>query len=364
MAADDVVLSAYQLEAVVRAIVAQGGSSDYEANLVAVNLVEANLTGHDSHGVGMIPRYVDAALEGGLAVNQHPTVVLDTGPLLSVEGNHGYGQVIGQEAMGLAIDRAKRHGVCVLALANSHHIGRIGFWAEQAVAAGLVSVHFVNVFARPIVAPWGGGDARFGTNPFCVGIPHPGREPIILDFATSRIAQGKTRVAYNKGEALAPGVVIDDAGRPTTDPRFTVVAPFGALLPFGEHKGSGLALVCEILGAALTGGRSYHERVSGHRWQVLNSMLAVLVDPEHLGAAAHLAAETEAIVAWATGSPPGEGFDKVRVAGEPEREIKQRRLAEGIPVDAVTWADIVKAGEKLGLARERVERIAALDPAG
>ncbi len=144
----------------IEAIVAAGGSAPREAKLVAENLVMANLLGHDSHGVGMIPRYIDALLEGGLAANQHPKATLDAGALLALDGCLGYGQVIGQEAMVMAIERAKKHGSCVMTLGRSHHLGRIGQWGEQAVAAGLISIHFVNVISRAIVAPHGGADAH------------------------------------------------------------------------------------------------------------------------------------------------------------------------------------------------------------
>ena len=207
----------------VYAIVAAAGSDDGEAAAVAANLVEANLRGHDSHGVGMVPRYVDAVLEGGLAVNAHVAVRQDSGALLTLDGQHGYGQVIGREAMALGAERARAHGVCVVGLAHSHHLGRIGQWAEQCIEQGLVSIHFVNVLSRPIVAPFGGRDARIGTNPFCVGIPRAGGEPVVLDFATSKIAQGKTRVAYNKGVTVDPATLIDDRGEPTVEPRYAVV---------------------------------------------------------------------------------------------------------------------------------------------
>ena len=345
------------LAAAVRAIVAAAGSHDGEAAQVAANLVEANLRGHDSHGVGMVPRYVDAVLEGGLAVNAHVAIRQDSGALLTLDGRQGYGQVIGQEAMELGAARAKEHGVCVVGLAHSHHLGRIGQWAEQCVDHGLVSIHFVNVLSRPIVAPFGGRDARLGTNPFCVGIPRPGGEPILLDFATSKIAQGKTRVAYNKGVAIEPGTLIDNHGEPTTDPRYTVVEPIGALLPFGEHKGAGLALICELLGGALAGGAT-GRAVSDGRRRVLNSMFSILVDPGRLGTAANLAAEMEGVVAYATASPPQPGLERVRTPGEPERETKARRLVDGIAVDSVTWGEIVGAGAKVGLAAERVEALA------
>jgi len=337
----------------VRDVVAAAGSSASEATQVAENLVEANLRGHDSHGIGMLPRYIDAVLEGGLTVNAHVSVRQDSGSLLTLDGNHGYGQVIGAEAMELGAERAHRHGVCVVGLAHSHHLGRIGHWAEQCVRNGLVSIHFVNVLSRPIVAPFGGRDARIGTNPFCVGIPRPSQEPVILDFATSRIAQGKTRVAYNKGVPVEPGTIIDNHGEPTTDPRFTVVEPVGALLPFGEHKGAGLALICELLGGALAGGETARAVTDGRR-RVLNSMFSILVDPERMGTAANLASEMEGYVAYATASPPQAGVDRIRTPGEPEREMRARRLRDGVPVDAVTWAEIVASGAKVGVAAERI----------
>ena len=138
----------------IEAIVLAGGSEAREATLVAENLVTANLRGHDSHGVGMIPRYVDALLEGGLAANEHPKPTLDTGTLLALDGRKGYGQSIGFESMQMAIERARRHGSCIMVLANSHHLGRIGHWAEMAVAEGLISIHFVNVISQPRVAPY------------------------------------------------------------------------------------------------------------------------------------------------------------------------------------------------------------------
>ncbi|MGH8674133.1 MAG: Ldh family oxidoreductase, partial [Burkholderiales bacterium] len=183
-------------------MVAAGGSDARETGIVAENLVTANLTGHDSHGVGMIPRYVDSLLEGGLAVNRHPTMVFDGGAMISLDGEAGYGQVIGLEAMEIGIARARAHGMCVMGLGRAHHLCRIGQWAEQATAAGLVSLHFTNVISRSIVAPYGGADARFGTNPMTVGIPIPNEPPFILDMATSAVAQGKIRVAHNKREQV------------------------------------------------------------------------------------------------------------------------------------------------------------------
>ncbi len=350
-------LKAQPLTRAIEAIVAAGGSTASEAAQVASSLVEANLKGHDSHGIGMIPRYVDARLEGGLTVNQHPVVKMDGGAMLAVDGGQGYGQVIGREAMDLAIERAGRHGCCLMALGNSHHLGRIGQWAEQAVAAGLVSIHFVNVLSRPTVAAWGGGDGRFGTNPCCIGIPIPGEEPFILDYATSVVAQGKMRVAHNKGEKVPPGRLIDDHGNPTNDPRYVVVEPLGALMPFGEHKGSGMAIVCELLGGALSGGGTWHGSWDG-RLQVLNGMFTIVIDPARMGTGDIFASETSAFMDWLRQTPVAPGFDKFRVAGEPEREARAQRLRDGILVDEITWTQIVGAAGKVGIQAAELARIA------
>ena len=336
-----------RLRAAVHELMLGFGSAPREIELVADNLIQANLTGHDSHGIGMLPRYANAFLEGGLSANTHVLTKLDSGTLLALDGQAGFGQVIGQEAMELGIARAKAHGSCIVALANAHHLGRIGAWAEMAVAQGLVSMHFVNVISRPMVAPWGGTDGRFGTNPFAVGIPVAGREPIVLDLATSVIAQGKTRVAHNKGERLAPGQLLDDHGEPTTDPKYGVVEPLGALRTFGEHKGFGLALVCELLGGALAGGLAVHGAADGKQ-RVLNGMLTILFDPRRLGDVAVYSPEMQAFLDWVVASPPQAGVDRVRVAGEPERESRARRLAQGIPVDATTWSELLAAAAKLG----------------
>jgi uncharacterized oxidoreductase len=341
-------------------LVVQGfGSAPDEVAAVSENLIDANLTGHDSHGIGMLPRYVEAYLEGGLKPNAHVRTVLDNGALLRLDGEAGFGQVIGREAMALGIERARRHGCAIVALGNSHHLGRIGAWAEQAVDAGLVSLHFVNVIARPIVAPYGGAKAGFGTNPFTAGVPLAGRPPLILDFATSMIAQGKTRVAYNKGVPVPDGCLIDDQGRPSTDPRWSVVAPWGAILTFGAHKGYGLAVLSELLGGALAAGVVGHND-DGSRKRVLNGMLSVLIDPAALGGIEAFEREALAFVDSLLGAPAREGFERVLIAGDPERAHRAERSARGVPVDATTWQQILRAAAGLGVDVQAVERAASL----
>ncbi|MBK5206979.1 MAG: malate/lactate/ureidoglycolate dehydrogenase [Polaromonas sp.] len=343
---------AQYLQAQCAAIFMASGSSAEEAEKVAANLVMANLSGHDSHGVGMLPRYVDAVLEGGLNPNASAQTVLDIGSMLTLNGQRGYGQVIGEQAMALGMAKAKTHGSCIMALAQTHHLGRIGHFAEMAVAQGLVSLHFVNVMTRPVVAPWGGADGRYGTNPCCIGIPLKDRPPFLLDFATSRVAQGKMRVAYNQGREVQPGLLMDEHGHPTTNPGVVVVPQanglFGALMPFGEHKGYGLAVACELLGGALTGGGTWHQSsVQGRA--VINSMLTILIDPAKLGTQAALETEALAFVDWLRQSPPADGFEAVQIAGEPERKARLQRERDGIEIDLHTWQEIVGAAGKVGV---------------
>jgi uncharacterized oxidoreductase len=345
------------LQKAIAAIAAAGGSESTEADLVAENLVTANLTGHDSHGIGMMPRYVEALLEGGLHPNRRAEVKLDAGALLVLDGGAGYGQSIGLQATRMAIERAQKHGVSITALGNSHHLGRIGHWAEMAIAEGLVSIHFVNVISFARVAAYGGADGRFGTNPVCIGIPLPGEPPFILDMATSAVAQGKLRVAYNKGAKIPLGWLLDRQGNPTDDPRWGVVQPFGAMQTFGGHKGYGLAVACELLGGALTAGGTWHYP-EGTKRRVLNGMLSIVIDSARLGTADAFAREAREYLDWIRQSPPAPGFDRVRIAGEPERETRTVRERDGIPVDDETWKEIRAAAVKLKLSAERIDALA------
>ena len=347
-------IQAAELRATVEKILVANQSSPHEAATVAANLVLANLSGHDSHGVGMLPRYVDAVLEGGLVPNTAAKIVLDTGTLLTIDGGHGYGQVIGEQAMTMGMERAKQHGSCIMTVKSAHHLGRIGHFSEMAVAQGLVSIHFVNVIARPIVAPWGGGDGRFGTNPCCIGIPLKDQPPFVLDFATSRVAPGKMRVAHIEPRRVPEGYLIDENGSPTTDPGVVVVEQsnglFGALMTFGEHKGYGMAVACELLGGALSGGATWRGGTDG-RAAVLNSMLTILIDPAKLGTRESFEHEAAAFIEWVKQSPQpkdaplGAG---VLIAGDPERAARVARERDGIVVDDNSWDAIVEAGKKVG----------------
>ncbi|MSP48987.1 MAG: malate/lactate/ureidoglycolate dehydrogenase [Alphaproteobacteria bacterium] len=338
------------------------GSDEREQRLTAEHLVAANLTGHDSHGVGMIPAYLQAVRDKKLTINGRHTVVVDSGPILTIDGGVGMGQVIAYDAMNLGIERARRDGVCILGIRNAHHTGRIGHWAEQCAAAGFVSMHYVAGFAGVTsVAPFGGRETRFQTNPYAAGFPLPGRPPIILDFATSKIAMGKVRVALNKGEPVPENCLIDADGKPTRDPAVMYAPPGkrGALFTFGEHKGSGLAMICELFAGALTGGGTTYPGNYEHR-PIMNSMLSIIVEPSRLGGGDTVGSEATRFVDWVKSSKPLPGVEEVLVAGEPERKRRAERERDGIPVDVTTWDGVATAAETVGLARADLDKAAGL----
>ena len=342
----------------VSAILSASGSNERETRIVADHLVEANLKGHDSHGVGMVPRYIDDRLAGLLRTNGELRIVSDNGPMVVADGDSASGQVMAHDATTLAIGRAKRDGLTLVALRNCHHMGRIGTYAEMTAAAGLSSLHFVNVTGHaPLVAPWGGADARFATNPIAISIPAGGGKPaVILDFATSKVALGKVRVALNKGERMEPGLLIDAEGAPTTDPATMYGERIGAILPMGDHKGSGLALIAELFAGAFCGGGTIQEGNPRDR-SVVNNMLSIVFDPDRLGDRGWIEREVAAMIDYVKESPRAEGVDRVMVAGEPELRSKAERSASGVPVDPTTFEQMLLAGEKVGLKREGLRKI-------
>jgi uncharacterized oxidoreductase len=310
------------------------GSCDQEAQRIADHLIGANLAGHDSHGVGMVPAYVRSLQAGELQLNQRLTVVTDAEALMVVDGNRGIGQSMAFQAVELAAERAHRYGVAILGLRNSHHIGRVGHWAEQAMAEGLVSVHFTNVVGRPMVAPFGGIQARLGTNPITIGLPRRDGPSVLLDFASSAIALGKVSVAYNRKGEVAKGALIDHRGRPTTHPSVMYEEPLGALLSAAGHKGYALAMMCDLLGSALFGGAAMHPdraRMAGF----YNNMLAILFDPRRFGTADAFEAEASRFIAYVQSAVRADPETPIELPGEYERRCREQR-AEALPLDAGT----------------------------
>jgi hydroxycarboxylate dehydrogenase B len=326
------------------------GSAPAEAREIAEHLVEANLRGHDSHGVGMVPVYLLHKSMGAVFPNRTPKQVLDLGALMVFDGDSGYGQPTANRVMDIVAERALASGVAVSSLRNVQHVGRIGAYGERLAAKGLLSIHFVNaVYARACVAPFRGSDARLMTNPICITLPAgPGRPPIVLDFATSAIALGKVRVAMNKGVEAPDSTLIDHAGHATRDPKALFVEPKGAIVPFGLHKGWGLALVAEMLGGLLTGGptQAQADKPIG----LVNGLFSIVIDQSRLIEGSPYFDEIAALIDYVKASPPANPDEPVLVPGEPERMVMAERGANGLPIDDTTWREIVNAARSVGVA--------------
>jgi hydroxycarboxylate dehydrogenase B len=342
------------LRALAGLVVSRMGSSPEETEAVADHLVRANLSGHDSHGVGMLPAYIRLLKDGLLVPDQTPHTVLDAGALLVIDARRGFGQRVAADAVRRAIVRARELGACVLALRNASHIGRIGTYGELAARAGCAFTAFVNVAdGRDIQAPWACAEPRLGTNPFCAAVPGPDGPALLLDMATTTIAAGKARVAYNKGVPVPDGCLIDDAGHPTNDPAGVICDHTGAMLSFGRHKGSGLAVMCEIMAGAIGGGQRADEAAKGG---ILNSMLATVIDLSRLGNSVAVAEHVDATKAHIRSSRVAPGFDEVLLPGEPERRAAAERTRTGIPVDATTWREIRDAAGRLGITAAELDQ--------
>lgn len=234
----------------------------------------------------------------------------------------------------------------MLGLRNSTHIGRIGTYGEQAAAAGMAFIGYVNVTDHwDISAPYGCAEGRLGTNPFVTSVPGP-EGPLLLDMATTTIAAGKARIARNKGQTVPAGCLLDASGRPTQDPTPFIDERIGALTTFGAHKGSGLAVMCEIMAGAIAGGQRAGEPCRGG---IVNSMFAVLVDLSALGGAG-LQGAVQSTLDHIRAARIAPDFAEILLPGEPERRVAAERKAQGIPVDDMSWAQIRDAAVSLGIA--------------
>ncbi len=347
----DVRIPAPELIAFGAAALEKAGARPHDAQLVSDHLVMANLSGHDSHGIGLLPAYVKHAVEGLVDVSATPETIHDSGAVLKIAGHDAWGRMAGEFAMKAAFPKADALGACVVTLSNAHHLGRIGAYGEMAAQAGFVALFFVNVTDHdPMVAPYLGTDSRFGTNPVCIALPPTGAKPaFLLDMATSRIAMGKARVAANKGLRVPFGSILDENGQPTDDPSgFKGFEQKGALAPFGDHKGYGLAFAAELLAGVLSGGGTIQPE-NERRGGIRNQMMAIVLQPDAFGDPAAMEREMEAMWEYALASPPADWDSPVVAPGDPERALRKRRAAEGVPLDPETLKQLNAAGKAVGV---------------
>ena len=321
-----------------------------EAAVVAHSLVDANLCGHDSHGVMRLPQYVEFLRKGAFKAGVPLSVVSETPAVVCGDGHWGLGQVQAHRLLGMLIPRAKQLGIAAGTLRNCGHTGRLGEYAEAAARAKLAFIGCVNSHGsgRRVVPP-GGTEGRISTNPICMGAPTTG-DPVVLDFGTSAAAEGKVRVLFQKQEQAPEGWLVDHAGRPTTDPAVLYTQPGGNILPFGGpqmYKGFGLGLLVDLLCGGLSGGSCSSPAfpLAGGG----NAVVFLVLDPALFGGTEYFLQQTDGLTEYVRSCPRADGVAEITLPGDPEQRAKRRRLAEGIPIPAGTWALIAKTATDLGV---------------
>jgi len=345
------ILPATKLADLVAAIMEGAGCGADEAKTVARRLVDSNLVGHDSHGVLRVAKYLEWMRDGTLKPNTPPTVAFESDTIAIIDGNRGFGQVIGEFATRLGIAKARERGIAMIGLRNCGHLGRVGDWSDMAAAEGLVSLHFLNTSGAQRVAPYGGSDRRLSTNPISIGVPVQGEDPVILDVTTSTVAEGKLMVAMNRGEQVPEGWIIDKDGAPTTDPKEFYDG--GALLTVGAHKGSGLSMITDLLAGAVSTGRSSDPADPILR----NNMLSIYIAPDVYDAGGGVAREARRFVEFVKASPPAKPGEPVLAPGDVERRNRAARLASGVSLDDKTWSDLMGAAASVGIDEKQAAAI-------
>ncbi len=320
-----------------------------DAEVVARSLVDANLAGHDSHGLIRLVQYVKALEQGHLQAGVPLKIVSQTPAVLVCDGGWGLGQVQAHRLLERLTPIARTLGIAAGTLRQCGHIGRLGEYAEAAAAQGLVLFSSVNNhgFGRS-VAPPGGKMGRISTNPLCIGMP--AQEPIVLDIGTSVCAEGKVRVAFNKGEQVPPNWLLDPEGQPTTDPGVLYREPRGTILPLGgaqAYKGFGIGLLLDMLVGGLSGSPCSRPEIGP---RTANAVLFVLFDPALFAGADHCAEEVNTLARTVRACPPTDPAKPVQLPGDPERQTRAKRVRDGIPIDEGTWTQLVELAERLGVA--------------
>ncbi len=329
------------LHNITAAIFQAAGAPEDIAAQVADVLVDNHLAGHDSHGILRIPEYIKSVQAGEIIPTARPRVLEETATSALVSGNWAFGQVTGVFAADLATEKAKRERVAVLSIVQAGHTGRLAAFTERAARRGVAMFMAIGTVGSPITAPYGSAAAVLGTNPISFSIPNPGGPPVTFDVATSAIAAGKIKVAKAKHEPLPSGAILDRNGRPSTDPQ--AFFDGGVLLPFGGHKGYGLAIIAELLSGPMAGADAFPgvtSRSGIFMFAVDVTVFRPLADYEK--ALAKRLGQIKAV-------PPAPGFQEVLLPGEPEARARAKREREGIPIPEDTWKAVLSVAAELGV---------------
>lgn len=344
------ILSESSLAEFTGALFVAAGLSPEHARIVAVSLVEANLRGHDSHGVMRVPFYIGRVKDGSLQPDATLKVEKESTCSIVADGQWGMGQVLAQELTRRLIEKCEVAAIACGTLKHSSHIGRLGEYAEMAAAKGLAAMICANTHgAAQRVAPVGGKRPRLGTNPICIGIPGGDAGPFVFDIGTSATAEGKVRFKKIAGQDIPLGWVIDPDGQPTTDPNQLYGDPPGTILPMGgdqAYKGFGLAYMIEMLCGGLSGGQCSYPNPPP---PIGNCAWFLVINPEFFGGLDHLLGEVRALEAYVRGVPLIEGVTEVVLPGDPERKTLAGRRLHGIPIDDGNWKALTDLATQLNV---------------
>ena len=326
------------------------GVGPAEARIVAVSLVEANLRGHDSHGVMRAPFYIQKVQDGSLNPKAHLMVEKESASSIVADGGWGLGQVLAQELMTKLIAKCETSAIACGTIRRAAHIGRLGEYAEMAAARGFTSMIVANTHGSgQRVAPVGGKRPRLGTNPICIGMPGGASGPFVFDIGTSATAEGKVRVKKIAGQPVPAGWVLDPDGKPTTDPNQLYGDPPGTILPLGgdqAYKGFGLAFMIDMLAGGLSGGQC---PFASPPPPLGNCAVFWVINPEFFGGSTHLLNEVGKLETYVRDVPKIDGVQDVTLPGDPERRTLAIRRANGIPLDEGNWKALLDMAGKLNV---------------
>ena len=321
----------------ITAVFTAWGMSVVDADIAATVMVDTDLSGIDSHGIGMLPLYHRLFAEGRLDPRAVPLTIRDNGPVIVIDAGHGIGHVASRAAMRAAMDKARQHGIGVAGVTGSNHYGAAGWYARMAADEGLVAFSMTNV-TNHFLVPVRGTEPALGTNPIAFAAPtHDPARPVLLDMATTTVAFGKVNIARRAGKPIPAGWALDEQGEPETDSQKAFdgrrLAPLGGTRELGAHKGYGLALMVEILCATLTGA-SLKDLDTGHFFLVL--------DPAAFRSRDAFRADLDELLGRLRDVAPSDPEQPVLIAGDPEHDMFERRRRDGIPM-VRTLADEVRA---------------------
>jgi len=344
-----IVKSADELYNLIKSALLAAGADERNADGGAEHLVSANLSGVDTHGINMLPRYVKGIREGTIVPAAWPEILNETPTSAWITSNGTLGQVAAKFAMEVAIEKAARHNVAVVALIHAHHIGRLGFYAELASSRGMISIICAGGFSEidPIAVPHGGRRRVLHANPIAMGFPAGDEPPLIIDYATTSASRVKVVYAQRRKQAVPPGWIVDRDGNPTTDPNAFLEG--GGLLPFGGHKGFALMLATEYLGRIFTQAEQFATQGWDGPTFSHSGVAMVVFKADLFNPAEQYRTQADELERRVRAVPPAPGFEEVLVPGDMEHRTRRLRRSEGIPFPDDIWKTITEMASSLGI---------------